>query len=146
MGMGLSANARNITLIYEWFVRLFWFLHWDCNAISREDLGVGKSRCYGLRAPMPTSETASMDHTADRALARARDAILPLLASSQGQDGETRAAVIARAVLVAIREPDQTMVSAGADDGEWAGGNTPESYRLGRARVWRSMIDAALAD
>ena len=64
-------------------------------------------------------------------------------------DGESREklAVAVRAVLEAVREPDQLMMESGAEIVRYVGsGESDEAYRDDAANIWRSMIAAVLAE
>lgn len=63
------------------------------------------------------------------------------LASAREREAAERAA---RAVLQAIREPTDAMVSEAIAERHSAG--VPEAWSLATANIWRTMIDAALAN
>lgn len=52
---------------------------------------------------------------------------------------------IARAVLMAIREPSEAMASKGGEVGPWYEGYDTKEHSAENAKdVWQAMIDAAL--
>ncbi len=81
---------------------------------------------------------------------RGMQALAVSLGSEPGTlDAEARRklAVAVRAVLEAVREPDQLMMESGAEIVRYVGnGESDEAYRDDAANIWRSMIAAVLAE
>lgn len=68
---------------------------------------------------------------------------------SAALDAESRRkfAGAVRAVLEAVREPDQLMMESGAEIVRYVGNSeSDEAYRDDAANIWRSMVAAVLAE